>query len=197
MILSAILATALTACPQPPQPEQPVETRALTAPRDIMLHGIVAGTSFNANQSLTLNNASVFANAGLVLNSRNLSLNGNLISSTSAATCTDNSGQNLCVNGKPKFVSALVSVPKPDFAALKTKYNATPITTIQGSLNLNSSSEISAKFDNQIVWVKRCVNRYRNLQKQQRLNAREHANHCQGSAIQPNQQFDQLENPDR
>jgi hypothetical protein len=159
MLLPAILATALTACPQPPapQPEQPVETRALTAPRDIMLHGIVAGTTFNANQSLTLNNASVFANAGLVLNSRSLSLNGNLISSTSAATCTDNSGQNLCVNGKPKFVSALVNVPKPDFAALKTKYNATPITTIQNSLNLNSSSEISAKFDNQIILVKGSV----------------------------------------
>jgi von Willebrand factor type D domain len=156
MLLPAILATTLTACPQPPAPppEQPVETRALTSSRDVMLHGIVAGTTFNANQSLVLNNASVFANAGLVLNSRNLSLNGNLISSTSAATCTDNSGQGLCVNGKPKFVSALVSVPKPDFAALKTKYNATPTTTIQGSLNLNSSLDISAKFDNQIVLVK-------------------------------------------
>jgi hypothetical protein len=158
MLLTAILATALTACPQPPAPEQPVETRALTAPRDIMLHGIVAGTTFNANQSLTLNNASVFANAGLVLNSRNLSLNGNLISSTSAATCTDNSGQGLCVNGKPKYVSALVNVPKPDFAALKTKYNATPTTTIQSSLTLNSSSDISTKFDNQMILVKGSVN---------------------------------------
>ena len=82
MLLSAILATALTACPQPPapQPEQPVQAQLLTAPRDIMLHGIVAGTTFNTNQSLVLNNASVFANAGLVLNSRNLSLNGNQIS---------------------------------------------------------------------------------------------------------------------
>jgi hypothetical protein len=119
-----------------------------------MLHGIIAGTTFNANQSLVLNNASVFANAGLVLNTRNLTLNGNQISSTSAATCTDKSGQNLCVNGKPKFVSAFVSVPKPDFTALKTKYTATPNTTIQNSLNLNSSQEISAKFDNQIVLIK-------------------------------------------
>jgi hypothetical protein len=158
MFLSAILATALTACPQPPTPEQPVQTRALTSSRDVMLHGIVAGTTFNANQSLSLNNASVFANAGLVVNSRNLSLNGNVISSTSAATCTDNSGQNLCVNGKPKYVSALVSVPKPDYAALKTKYNATPTTTIQNSLTLNSSNEISAKFDNQIVLVKGSIN---------------------------------------
>jgi hypothetical protein len=158
MLLSAILASALTACPQPPPPEQPVQTRALTSSRDVMLHGIVAGTTFNANQSLVLNNASVFANAGLVLNSRNLSLNGNLISSTSAATCTDNSGQNLCVNGKPKYVSALVSVPKPEFTALKTKYNATPTTTIQSSLSLNSSNEISTKFDNQIVLVKGSVN---------------------------------------
>ena len=96
MLLPALLATALTACPQPqtPQPEQPIETRALSTPKDIMLHGIVAGTTLNVNQSLVFQNtANAFANAGLVLNSRSISLNGGQISSTSAATCTDNSGQ--------------------------------------------------------------------------------------------------------
>jgi hypothetical protein len=160
LLPAAILASALTACPQPPAPQEPtqVEARALTSRRDIMLHGIVAGTSFNTNQNLTLNNASVFANAALVLNSRSLSLNGNIISSTSAATCTDNSGQGLCINGKPKFVNALVNVPKPDLAALKTKYNTATSTTVQSSLNLNSSSDISAKFDNQMILVKGSLN---------------------------------------
>ncbi len=160
MFTAALLASALTACPQAPAiQEQQVSTQALTTPRDIMLHGIIAGLTFQSNQGFTLqNNSSVHANTGLILNSRNIVLNGGVVSSTNAASCADNSGMGFCLNGKPKFISAIVTVPKPDITALKTKYTAIPTSTIQGSLTLNSSSDITNRFDNKIVLVKGSLN---------------------------------------
>jgi hypothetical protein len=159
MLTAAILATALYACGQAPVQEQQIYARGMTSPKDIMLHGIIAGSSFQSNQGFTLQNgSSIHANTGLVLNSRNIVLNGGQVSSTSAATCSDNSGQGFCLNGKPKFISPIITVPKPDVIALKAKYTAVPVVTIQGSLNLNSSSEITSRFDNKIVLVKGSVN---------------------------------------
>jgi hypothetical protein len=159
MLIPALLATALTACPQAPVQEQQINARALTTPKDTMLHGIIAGTSFQSNQGFTLQNgSSIHANTGLSLNSRNIVLNGGQVSSTSAASCSDNSGQGFCLDGKPKFVNPIVNVPKPDVTALKAKYTAVPVVTIQGNLNLNSSSDISSRFDNKIVLVKGNVN---------------------------------------
>jgi hypothetical protein len=159
MLISAILAATLTACPQAPTQDQQISARGMTSPKDIMLHGIIAGSSFQSNQGFTLQNgSSIHANTGLVLNSRNIVLNGGQVSSTSVATCSDNSGQGFCLNGKPKFISPIVTVPKPDVSALKAKYTAVPVVTIQGSLNLNSSSEITNRFDNKIVLVKGSVN---------------------------------------
>jgi hypothetical protein len=159
MLIPALLATALTACPQAPVQEQQINARGMTSPKDIMLHGIIAGSSFQSNQGFTLQNgSSIHANTGLILNSRNIVLNGGQVSSTSAATCSDNSGQGFCLNGKPKFISPIITVPKPDVIALKAKYTAVPVVTIQGSLNLNSSSEITSRFDNKIVLVKGSVN---------------------------------------
>jgi hypothetical protein len=159
MLIPALLTTALTACPQAPVQEQQLQTRALTTPKDMMLHGIIAGTTFQSNQGFTLQNgSSIHANTGLVLNSRNIVLNGGIVSSTNTANCSDNSGQGFCLNGKPKFVNPIVTVPKPDIAALKAKYTAVPVITIQGTLNLNSSSDITSRFDNKIVLVKGSVN---------------------------------------
>ncbi len=169
MVIPALLATALTACPQAPAPtpnvapaptqEQQIEARGLSTPKDMMLHGILAGNSFQSNQGFTLQNgSSVHANTGLILNSRNIVLNGGQVSSTSTATCSDNSGMGFCLKGKPKFIAPMVVIPKADIPALKTKYSATPSITIQGNLNLNSSSEISTRFDNQIILVKGSVN---------------------------------------
>ncbi len=159
MHIPALLAIALTACPQAPVQEQQIQARGMTTPKDIMLHGIIAGSSFQSNQGFTLQNgSSIHANTGLVLNSRNIVLNGGQVSSTSAASCSDNSGQGFCLNGKPKFVNPIVVVPKPDVSALKAKYTAVPVVTVQGTLNLNSSSEITSLFDNKIVLVKGSVN---------------------------------------
>ncbi len=159
MHIPALLAIALTACPQAPVQEQQINARGMTTPKDIMLHGIIAGSSFQSNQGFTLQNgSSIHANTGLVLNSRNIVLNGGQVSSTNTASCSDNSGQGFCLNGKPKFVSPIITVPKPDIVALKAKYTAVPIVTIQGTLNLNSSSEITSRFDNKIVLVKGSVN---------------------------------------
>jgi hypothetical protein len=159
VMLTALAAASLVGCGLFQPQEQQQEARGLSTPRDILLHGIVAGTTFQTNQGFTLQNgSSLHANSGLVLNSRNIITNGGQVSSTNTATCADNSGMGFCLNGKPKTIAPVVVVPKPDIAALRTKYSQTPSNTIQGILNLNSSSDISTRFDNKVTQIKGSLN---------------------------------------
>jgi hypothetical protein len=160
-MLTALAAASLVGCGlfQPQPAEQQQEAKGLTTPRDILLHGIVAGRTFQSNQGFTLQNgSSLHANSGLILNSRNIVTNGGQVSSTSSATCSDNSGLGFCVNGKPKTLAPIVVIPKPDITAIRNKYSQTSTNIIQGTLNLNSSSDISTRFDNKITQIKGSLN---------------------------------------
>jgi DNA/RNA non-specific endonuclease len=107
--------------------------------------GITSGESIQVKAALTLNDgAYLYATKGYAIQSKALTLNGNRVQSAiGAKTCLDNSGNNVCTNGKPtEQIRPLKTVLAPDIKGIRT--TLTPSTfdlIVRGSLRVKTAKQ--------------------------------------------------------